>query len=83
MVGDKLLHVGGSREPLLKGRLSTVDLLVCYFRSVVSDIENIIYFYKTSYLSEEVNRTELSLSISVPWWKCLAAQNTPAYHTMA
>jgi len=44
MVGDKLLHVGGSREPLLKGRLSTVDLLVCYFRSVVSDIENIIYF---------------------------------------
>jgi len=31
-------------------------------------IENVIYLcYKTSYLNEEVNRTEPSPSVSVPW----------------
>ncbi len=38
-----------------------------WFRSAAFDIENIIYFfYKTSYLNEEVNCTEPYPSVSVP-----------------
>ncbi len=37
------------------------------FRIAVFDIKNIIYlFYKTSYLNEEVNRTEPSPSVRLP-----------------
>ncbi len=36
------------------------------FRSAPCYIENIIYFKKTGYLNEEVNRTEPSASVSVP-----------------
>ena len=50
-------------------RLSTVDLRCTKdFKSALFYIENIIYiFYKTSYLDEEVNRTEPSPSVSIPW----------------
>ncbi len=53
-----------SREALLKGCLSTVDLLVLtLFRSAPFYI---YLFYKTSYFNEEVNCTEPSSLASVP-----------------
>jgi hypothetical protein len=51
-----------ARESLLRGRLSTVDLLVLTSLDQFFDL----LFYKTSYLNEEVNCTEPSLSVSVP-----------------
>jgi hypothetical protein len=58
-----------ARETLLKGRLSTVDLLVrTCLNQVHFYIENVIYiFNKTSYFNEEVNRTDPSPSVSIPW----------------
>ncbi len=50
------------------GRLSTDDLLVLTSLDVLIFILKIsvTFFYKTNYLEEEVNRTELSPSVSVP-----------------
>jgi len=58
-----------SREPLLKGRLSTVDFFVLTSLDELLLIlqELFDFFYKTSYLNEEVNSTEPSPSVSVPW----------------
>jgi hypothetical protein len=57
------------REPLLKGRLSTVDLLVLTSLDQLLLIvqTHYLHFYKTSYPNEEVNCTEPSPSVSVPW----------------
>jgi hypothetical protein len=58
-----------ARKPLVNGKVK-YDWPPCInkFRSVAFYSENIIYlWYKTSYLYEEVNCTEPSLSISVPW----------------
>ncbi len=58
-------------NPHWRERISTVDLLV----PTSSDLlllmikKYVLLFYETSYLNEEVNRAELSLSVSVP---CLA-----------
>ncbi len=54
----------------LGGRFSTVDLLVLTsLDQFVSKLKILFFlFYKTSYLNEEVNCTEPSTSISVPWW---------------
>ncbi len=55
----------GTGKSYLRGRLSTVDLLVQTVLISCFDIENIIYLScKTSYLTEEINCTE-SLSLSV------------------
>jgi hypothetical protein len=46
------------------GRLSTVDLLV------LTSLDQLLYylpFYKTNNLNEEVNCTEPSSSVSIPW----------------
>jgi hypothetical protein len=57
-----------TREPLLQGRLSIVDLLVLTsFYQVILTTQMLFTFYKTSYLNKEVNRTEPSPSVSVPW----------------
>jgi hypothetical protein len=45
-----------TREALLKEKARTVDLLV----------PTSLFFYKTSYLNEEVNCTDPSLSVSIP-----------------
>jgi hypothetical protein len=50
------------------GRLSTVDLLVLTSLDQLLLIVDIIYLlYKTSYFNEEVNCTEPSPSVSIPW----------------
>ncbi len=57
-----------SREPLLKGRLSTVDLLVLtsLYQMLLIMQTLFTFFNKTSYLEEEVNCTESSPSVRVP-----------------
>jgi hypothetical protein len=52
-----------------RGRLSTVGLLaLTCLRSAHFKNENIIYlFYQTSYLNLEVNGTEPSPSVRLPW----------------
>jgi hypothetical protein len=57
-----------TREPLLKGKISMVDLLVLTsFRAGLFHIENIVYLCsKKWYFEEEVNCTEPSISVSVP-----------------
>ncbi len=62
---------GLSREGLLKekaqySRPPCANLL----RSTAFETEIIIYlFYKTTYLIEEVNCTNPSLSVSIPWFQ--------------
>ncbi len=51
-------------KPYLRGRLSTVDLLVLTCLDQLLFILKIL-FNKTSYLYEEVNRTEPSPSVSI------------------
>ncbi len=55
------------REPLLKGRLSTIDLPVLTSLDQLFFNENVIYlFYKTGYLNEEVKCTSvLSLPLQL------------------
>jgi hypothetical protein len=50
------------------GRLSTVDLLALTSLDQLLLTQQILFFYKTSYLNEEVNCTEPSPSVSVPWF---------------
>ncbi len=57
----------GSREPLLRGKLSTVDLLV----PTTSDrlllmIQNLLTFYKTSYLLRRSTVLNLPLQLVFP-----------------
>jgi hypothetical protein len=59
-----------SREPLLKGRLSTVDLLVLLARIISFYIKILnFFFYKTNYPNEEVNRTKPSPSVRAPCFR--------------
>ncbi len=56
-----------TRESLLKGRISTDDLLALTSLLQLLLILNYIFsFRKTTYLNEEVNCTEPSHSVSVP-----------------
>ncbi len=59
------LHQSGN--PYLRGRLSTVDLLVLTNLVQLLWVQQTLFtfFCKTSYLNEEVNRTEPSPSVSV------------------
>ncbi len=64
-----LFFLGFSRESLLKGK-DQYSWPPCTnkLRSAVFDNANIIYnFTKEAKLNEEVNRTEPSLSVSIPW----------------
>ncbi len=54
------------REVLLKGRLSTVNLLIVTNLDQHFLIIIFFLFYKISYLNEEVNCTEPSPSVRVP-----------------
>jgi hypothetical protein len=50
------------------GGLSTVNLLLLTRLDQLLMVSKTLYtFYKTSYHNEEVNRTEPSPSVSVPW----------------
>ncbi len=59
-----------SEEYLRKGRISKVDLLVLTSSDQLLLLMRIFiflfFFLQTSYLIEEVGRTELSLSVRVP-----------------
>jgi hypothetical protein len=55
-------------NPYLRGRSSTVDLLVLNNWDQLIFIANIVSFYKTTYLSEGVNRNEPSPLVRVPWF---------------
>ncbi len=57
-----------SRETLLKGRHSTVDLLALTRLDQLLWMKRTLFnfYYKTRYVNEEVNRTEPSLSGSIP-----------------
>ncbi len=56
-----------------KGRLNTIDLLLpTCFNPAAFDIANIIYFFtKQATFNLEVNRTNPSPSISLPWMSYL------------
>ncbi len=57
-----------TREPFLKGKASTVDLLVLTgLDQLPLKLQILLLSYTTSFLNEEVNRTEPSPSVSVPW----------------
>ncbi len=57
------------REPLLKGRISTIDLLVLTsLDQLLLKLQALLTFYETRYLNEEVNCAEPSPSVSVPWF---------------
>ncbi len=50
------------------GRLTNVDLLVLTsVDQLPFQLKMLYFFYKTSYLNEEVNCTEASPSVSIPW----------------
>ncbi len=61
---------GQPRNPHWRDRLSTIDLLA------LTSLDQLLWYwkhqsfisYKTSYLHEEVNRTESFPSVSVPWF---------------
>ncbi len=67
-------------NPCWRGRLSTVDLLVLnYFRSAPFYIEiPFTIVIKTSCLIEDVNCTEPSPSVSVPWpeWRIVQVRHS-------
>jgi hypothetical protein len=51
------------------GRLSTIHLLAqTSLDQLRLILKTFFTFYKTSYLNEEVNRTEPSPSVSIPWF---------------
>ncbi len=55
------------RELLLKGKISTVDLLVLTsLDMLILYLKYYLPFFKTSYLNEEVNCTEPSLHLVFP-----------------
>ncbi len=61
------LNVHLAREPLLKGRHSTVDLLThTSLDQLLLVAQTLFTIYKASYLNKEVNCTEPSPLISVP-----------------
>ncbi len=53
-------------NPYWRSKISTVDLLVLTSSDQLLLIQEKILFFKTSFLNEEVNRTELSPSVRVP-----------------
>ncbi len=57
-------------KPYLRGRPGTVGLPVQTTLVQLLFISKILFtfFHKTSYLNEEVDCTEPSLSVSVPWF---------------
>jgi hypothetical protein len=61
--------MAGTGKSYQTGRLSTVSLLVlASLDQLFFYKENYIYFfYKTSYLNEEVNRTEPFPLVRIPW----------------
>ncbi len=75
-------YVGGSSgtrkkgypaKPYSRGRLSTFCLFVLSsLDQLIFILKIYLHFYKTSYLNEEVNCTEFSPSVSVPWVILLA-----------
>jgi len=60
----------GAGKPYWKGKAQySWPPCANYFISDAFDIEkHYLWFYKTSHLIEEVNRTEPSPLVSVPWW---------------
>ncbi len=57
-----------SRDALLKGSISTVDLLVLTsLDKLLFKLKLIFPFFKTTYLNEEVNFTESSTPVRAPW----------------
>jgi hypothetical protein len=59
-----------SRNPYLRGRLSTVDLLVLTSLDQLNFILKIIFTFFNEEV-KEVNCTEFSPSVSVPWLKLI------------
>ncbi len=60
--------IGKSRESLLKGRISSIDLLVLTSIDQLLLILKIFFFliYQLSFLNKEVNGTKLSSTVRFP-----------------
>jgi hypothetical protein len=72
-----------SQGSLNEGRsISTINLLVFTSSEQIFLILNYIFFYKTTYLKEEVNRTEPSPFDRVPCTSLLKTEHAPMiiYH---
>jgi hypothetical protein len=62
---SRLLYPG---SPYIRGRLSTVDFLVLTsIDELLLIMKRYLLFYRTGKLNEEVNRTEPSPSVMLPW----------------
>jgi hypothetical protein len=58
-----------TKEAFLKGRLSTVELLVLTsLEQLLLTLRTVFTFYKTSYLNEKVKGTGSSPTVSTPWY---------------
>jgi hypothetical protein len=62
-----MIKVSLSRESLLKGKLSTVDLLGINLSEL-----SMLLVYFSLFLNEEVNRTEHFPSVRAPWFKLIS-----------
>ncbi len=72
-----LFSLGCPGKPCRRGRVITVDLLVLSsVDQLLLKMQILTTFYNTSYLNVEVNRTEPSLSVSVPWFTFRARSET-------
>jgi hypothetical protein len=61
-------YPNGAGNPCCRGRLSTVDLLVLTsLDQLLFYWKYLTFFQKTSYPNQEVNGTEPSPSVSIPW----------------
>ncbi len=58
-------------NPYWRGRFSTVDLLMptCLYHTLFIFL-TLFTFFRTSYLNEEVSRTDPSPKVKIPWGQC-------------
>ncbi len=67
MLGARIFSAR-TEKPYRMGRISTVDLLVLTsLNELLFKLKLNFLFYKATYLNEEVNCTEPSPSVRVPW----------------
>ncbi len=65
-------------------RISTIDLFVLISLNIeFLNWKHYFLFYKTIYFNEEINGSEPSHSVSVPWLKLLTVINALVYHGAA
>jgi hypothetical protein len=77
------VFVGHMQGTLTKGEplVQSTSLCWLYYKTCFWKCKHYLFLYKMNYHNEEVNRTELSPSVSVPWFKgtCGSSLVTPTF----